>query len=278
VTHAEGLDFAADDRRGRDPLETVLSSLPAAGRAPFVLILVAERFDRRRRAYRVLSDKGVVVGVAPQSPQRLQARLEEEGRNLGIRVESGVAQVVWNRLGGSEPARLRHALDQLLLDAGPGGSVTVKRAEAVVPMDREAAIWAISDAIAGGDALRALGVLGLLIEQGHDALAINGFLASHYRALAKVAVLCRAGAARDEVIRASGLHPFRAAKMIDEIESARPGRLERALLAIDEADAILKSSSQGDGKATPGRWLEQLVLALIRGTRLRRPRGALPVV
>lgn len=282
VSHAETLDYGGEKAEGRrkkkggasadvadDPLEKLIESATGqGGPAPFVLIFVAERFDRRKRAYLHLAAAGAVVTVTPLDASRLQGYIEHAASAHGIRVDRGVAQRIWDRLGGAEAARLRQTADRLLLDAGPGGHLTVRHVEDVVPMDREAAVWAITDAVASEDLARCIGVLHLLLNQGTEPLAMVGFLASHYRSLMRVASGRARGLDAQAIADQTRLHPFRVKKMGDQLRHMRPGRLEQAVATLAEADTLLKASAMGAD--APARWMEQVLTALTRGRPLRR--------
>ena len=134
-------------------------------------------------------------------------------------------------------------------------------------MDREAAVWAITDAITEGDMSRCLAVLHLLLNQGTASLAMVGFLASHYRSLMQVQAAVEQGMDRGGVAKSTGMHPFRVGKMMAQLRGMRPGRIEIAVATLAEADTILKASSLGSD--APARWMEQVMLALTRGRPLR---------
>ena len=135
-------------------------------------------------------------------------------------------------------------------------------------MDREAAVWAITDAIAQRDLSRALSILHLLLEHGTEPLAIVGFLASHHRGLMQVAAARAEGLDKGQIAARTGLHPFRVGKMMIQFRDMRSSRLHRAVTAVAQADAILKRSKLG--RDAGGRWLEQLLVALSRGRPLRQ--------
>lgn len=262
--------------QGDDQLEILVATLdPDAPKPPFVLIFVAEHFDRRRRAFKTLSQAGAVVEVPPMTVPTLQGYLETEAAPWNIQIERHVAQTVWNRLGGTDAARLRQTADRLILDAGPRGQITVRMVEDSVPMDRDAAMWAITDAVADEDVLRALTVLHLMLgdatssERSAEAMKILGFLASQYNALLHVASGRARGKSEQQLAQDLGMHPFRLKNLFRQLQAMKPGRLEVALSAIDAFDQILKSSALGDAKVVITRWMEQLVIALARGVPLR---------
>ncbi len=278
ITHADTMEYGSARAGGRsrkrgsdltvDPLERLVNGLPKGGPAPFVLIFVAERLKRNERAYKHLAAAGAVVTVAALNPIRLQRYLEESGTRFDIKVDRGVGQRIWDRLGGGDGARLRQTADRLLLDVGQGGHLNVRRVEDVVPMDREAAIWAITDAISSGDTARCLGVLHLLLQQGTAPLAMVGFLASHYRSAMQVLSMKGQGLDRAGVAAATGIHAFRVGKMMGQLYNVRPETIEMAIATLAEADTVLKSSNLGSDAGA--RWMEQVLLALTRGRPLRK--------
>ncbi len=288
VTHADGLDFDKAPKRkprknakkkrapkGGDPLELLLTSLPTGGNPPIVIILQAERFDRRKRAFKELAARGAIVEVEPPSPRSLQAHIEEVARAHNIRVDRSVAQRLWDHLGGGDPARLRQTADRLLLDVGVGGHLTGAAVDDLVPFDRESQVWAITDAITARDITRALTVVHLLLEHGEHPLVIVGSLASHYRTLMRVDAVMQEGLHRpDDIASRLKLHPFRTRKLCEQLTRMRKGTLERAVQTVHEADLALKQTSIGDRKNAERRWIEQLLIALIRNRRLRVSRGA----
>ena len=288
VSHADKLEFDAGkakggarvksrkDLGGDDPLESLVESVRGlAGGPPFVLIFIAEHFDRRRRAWKAMAQVGTVVEVAPLTVQTLQTYLESEAETWRIRVERGVGQRMWDRLGGSDAARLRQTADRLLLDAGPEGVVTVRQVEASVPLDRDAAIWAITDALAEEDVTRALTVLHLMLDHASpsqrdgEVMRMMGFLSSHYLGMMRLASGWAQGQSDAHVAAESGLGPYRVKQMARQLRTMKTGRLELAVSAIDSADAILKSSGIGERRVAVTRWMEQLMLALARGVPLR---------
>ena len=292
ILHADGLAFAGPDAEegatkkkkaaSHDPLQAVIEGLEVTpGRPPFVLIVVADHIDRRRKVWKTLLQHGALVEVPLMTQSGLADYFAQEAKPLGITVGPGASDRIWERLGSTDPSRLRQSVDRLLLDAGPHGTVTTAMVDASVPVDRDASVFAISEALAKRDATRAITVLQLLLdhasatesERTAEVMKTFGMLSSHYQALVKIdAVLARRPNARaDDIAHATGLHPYRVGKMMFQLEQMRPGTLEQAIASLDQADTLLKSSAIGDRKLSTGRWLERLILALANGTPLRTP-------
>ena len=293
VLHADALAFAGSDAdeaptgrkkkaTGQDPLEAAIAALdPAPGRPPFVLIVVAERIDRRRKTWKLLMQHGALVEVPLMTVAMLQQYLTDEGKAFGIQTERSVAQRVWDRLGGSDPSRLRQTADRLLLDAGPRGTVTVAMVDASVPMDRDAGVFAITNAISQSDGTRAITVLHLLLEHASatesertgEVMRTFGMLNSHYSVMLKVhaALAKQPNAGQDQLAQMTGENPYRIRNFLPQLRAMRSGRLEQAIASLAAADTMLKSSAIGDRKLATSRWLERLLLSLAHGQPLRLP-------
>lgn len=287
VVHAEAMAFGEGKPKARskaakaeaelkgphDPLERALAAVNPDDRdPPFVLIVVTQSATPSGSAWSALGRAGAVVLIAPLTVSALQAYMAEIGAPFGIRIAPGAAQKMWDRLGGSDPARLRSTADRLILDAGPGGAVTLNSVEDNVPVDREAAVWAVTDAMDRRDVARAMTVLHLLLDSGGegdgDAIRTLGAIASQYVQLAAVSALVRQGASSLDCQRQLGLSPGRADNLMRQARSAKPGRTEHALRVLADLDRMLKSSRLGDRKQVGLRYTEQAVLAIVRGRDL----------
>lgn len=287
VVHAEALAFGEAKGRGKkakavdpadlDPIEMLLAKLGYDEVNPaYVLIFVASIVSPGSRAWSTLASAGALVEVAPMLVHTLQTYLEQQGAPYKVAIHLQAGQKIWDRLGGSDAARLRSTADRLLLDAGPKGNVTLAMIEDTVPMDREAAVFAITDAINGQDLMRALTVLNLMLEHAgpsareDESMKIMGYLASHYMLTAQVAALAAQGKHFTEIAQLLKAHEYRCQLMVQWVRNAKPGRLDTALRAIADADLMLKSSQLADRKTSGSRWLEQLITVLVRGQPLRR--------
>ncbi len=286
VIHCDDIAFGAAKAKGKkakeddgvDPLEALLLTMPAGqGDPPAVLIFVAEHVPRNGRFFKLVCQVGAVVEVAAMTTLTLQNYLEAQGAATRTRIERGVSQKIWDRLGGSDPARLRQTADRLLLDAGPDGTVTLQSVDLTVPLDRDAGAWVLTDAIASDDLQRCVTVLHLLLghvepsERDGEVLRILGFLSSHYQLMLQIQAHWALGRSDDETCAQLGLHPFRFKSIAGQLRASRPGRLEQAFATLETLDLMLKSTGMGDRKQATTRWLEQALMCLTRGTPLRLP-------
>ena len=270
VVNAEQLAWAASGGKNKpgDPLETLISKLDRGAPPQFVLIFRAAQVDRRKKAWKQLLERAVEVVVPAMTPQRLEEYLMTAASPFGIHVDRGVAQLVWDRLGGADPARLRQMADQLLLDVGPGGHLRRAHVEAVVPIDRDAEIFKLSEHLRSGDVQAAFAVLQLLLSQGEQPLRVVGFLSNHYRKLMRVGDALSRGTPQPQIAKDLGMHPYPVKLAAQQLSRMRPGLVALALHNTFVASEKMKSSRFGAADGAQARWLEQLVMALAKNRLL----------
>jgi DNA polymerase III delta subunit len=286
VVHADEMAFGEGRSKSRkaakertddgDLLEALLDSIdPDDPQPPCVLIVVAEHLHRGGRPFKALGRAGAIVEVPTASVDGLHEYLRDEGAAFGISVERGVAKKIWDRLGGSDAARLRQTANRLLLDAGPRGKVTVQMAEETVPAERDADVFALLNAVADQDPLRALHVLHLQLDLlsgsalEREANRIAGFLSSHTQLTVQVAALQAAGHSEGEITAALKISPGRYYALVRQLNQLPRGRAELNLSIAEALQIALHS-----GVADSVRWLEQALLAMLRGHPLRLPAAA----
>lgn len=283
VTHAETMVFDGGKGKGKarrgkakssvveaDPVERLLQQAETwQGPPPWVLIVVVENLRRDHNVFKTLARAGVVVEVAPFTKQALQTYLEKEGAKYKIKVDRSVGQIMWDRLGGGNAARLRNEADRLLLQVGPGGTISEALVLAEVPMDRDAATWALTGALREDDRVRAMTLVHMLVgsaqasDQVGRALGVLSGLTNYYRNLSSFLAMTKAGVPQAEIQFRLNQRDFGLRNLAAHGRKMRMGQLERALAAVVAADPLVKSS--------PVRWLERLVLALLRDEPLRVP-------
>lgn len=212
-----------------------------------VLVVTAERVDRRARWIKAFRDPAALVACDP--PRRLRevvAFVRDEARRAGLRLEPGAAEAL-AAATGPQLLLLRQELEKAALLAGPGASVSPDHVARSSSDLAEEQIFDLTDAIGEGRAPDALAALGRLLGQGAAPPALLGALAGHFRRL------LRAGHGE----RVKG-HPFAVEKAERHARRYSRVRLRACLAAIHEVDEVLKGRGAVDGRIA----LERLVIGL----------------
>jgi DNA polymerase-3 subunit delta len=201
------------------------------------LVLVATDVDRQRRVYKALQKHATIVECwGLRGTREGKTDLQEAGRAAeamvrqavsaaGQQIDVPAARLIAQR-AGTDIARLRADVERLLLYAAGKPKITLQDVQEVVSTETSQDDWAVTNAIARGDAAEALRQLGLAIEAGGVSYQILGQLAWFVR---------------------------------EKLTAREPKRVPRAVEALFRTDLELKSSG-GDPRVL----LERLVVELCR--------------
>jgi DNA polymerase III delta subunit len=202
------------------------------------LVLVAADVDRQRKVYKALQKHAVIVEClglrAGQDPKRVDLRqaarvaeqmVRQAVTEAGQQIDAPAAKLIADR-AGADIATLRADVSRLLLYAAGKPKITLQDVKEVVSAEATQDDWAVTNAIARGDAPEALRQLGLTLEGGGVSYQILGQLAWFVR---------------------------------EKMTAADPRRIKPAVEALFRTDLELKSSG-GDPRVL----LERLVVELCR--------------
>jgi DNA polymerase-3 subunit delta len=236
-----------DGRTGRgvgEALAGIVAGIDAA--SPSVLVVVAEKADRRARWPGAFDADAVVRCDPPRTQRELLAFVRQEAHRQGVALDAGAVELLAERIG-PQLLLLRREIEKAALLAAPGAALGRGEVAVATPSLAEAPIWDLTDAIGEGRAGEALRLLAQLLAVGAAPPVVLGSLASHFRRLLRL----RSGGA----IQAP---PFVLRKLDRQAQRYGPRRLTACLRAIHETDLALK----GAGALRPELALERLVMGL----------------
>jgi len=226
-------------------LEKALARVASEGTS--ILVVATAKVDKRQKWVKAFRDPAVRVDCdAPTRSRELGQFLAREAERQGVRLETGAADLLAERIG-PQLLLLRQEIEKASLLAGEGAPIERRHIEQSVASVAEEPVWDLTDAIGQGRGADAIALLARMMNQGAAAPAVLGALASHFRKLVRV------GAGES----VSG-PPFVVRKLEDQARRLPPRRLVACLRAIHRADVELK----GGSALSPERALEQLVLGL----------------
>jgi DNA polymerase-3 subunit delta len=250
----------------------VLDALAAYAEAPLdsaVLVLAAERIDRRLKVWKVLEAAGVLVDCGHPDEHSLSKRLEEMAEAAGVAFEPGAAEVLIE-LAGNDLGVLEGEVAKLAAFVGPGRRVGPEAVhEVVAARGGDHSVFAWVDAVAERRAAAALVDLGRLLAAGEEPLRLLALLARQVRLIWGAKALAARGASAREV--AEHLVPrarFLAPKLLAQARGFSEAELAAIHDGLVEADLALKSSPASERLV-----LERLVLAICRPRRPPRTGG-----
>jgi DNA polymerase III subunit delta len=226
-----------------------------------VLLCTADKFDGRRKFFQDFKKCGAVFEFKKIYDNQLPAFVREQARASGRSfTEEGLA--LFCRRVGVNLREVHGELVKLFAYVGDSKLVDVAEVRAIVVDSRIDSIFDLTDAIGGGKAQQALGLLQRLLAEGGVPLVLLAMITRHFRQLWKIRELLDHGHPSREIGSRLRVNPYFLEGLIRQSRSFPVTRYRPAFEKFLLTDQALKSSG-----AHPAALLEQLVLELAGGVR-----------
>ncbi|MFM9061210.1 MAG: DNA polymerase III subunit delta [Bacteroidota bacterium] len=211
-----------------------------------VFLYRGKNLDRRKKAYKTLEQKGLVVQSDPLKDKALDAWLDETVIQRGYLLNPK-AKALLLEFVGNNPELLASEIEKLSLNLPQGQSIEPEHIEKFVGISREYNVFELQDALGEQDASRAL---RLAVYLGQQPKASNfslplcvGTLYAFYQ---KVALVHDTQDSNPQALASLlGVHPYFVTAYRKYARSLRPQRIRRCLRILMEYD--LKSKGMGQG-------------------------------
>jgi DNA polymerase-3 subunit delta len=209
-----------------------------------VLVFEATALDQRKKLFKTLNEKTLVVSVAlDKEPEDREAAAAmtalHMARELGIELTRDAADELAASCNG-DLARIRNELVKLATYAGDGRQITRADVEALVVSAKKYSVWQLADMLASRQRARALEFLDSLLREGEQPAGLVGAMAWMYRKLIEAQEL-PAHLSGWQVARQLGMRPEAAELALRQSRKIPRPRLLEGLAVLYEADNRLKS-------------------------------------
>jgi DNA polymerase-3 subunit delta len=230
--------------------------------ATTILVLVGEHFHGNAGWVRAAKDAGYYFHFAPPSGRDLDAWVERAAHKQGLDLAPAARRVLCE-LVGSDLRALQADLEKLgLLQESRGRPVTAEELPELVMDQADLEVFEVTDAIAAGDAARAMRAWQRLQTWGRDAYELTPLVIAHLRRTVAVAAALGDGKRIDEVASETGLNPWMVRNKIkpqaESLDRSACTRLLDTCLACERA--------QKSRPVPPELAFEQLLLATATST------------
>lgn len=242
----------------RDALGRYLESPGDTG----VLLLVGNTFDARLKISKLIQRVGEVTKCEVTRQFRTAAWLAERAGVRDKRIEPAAVRALAD-LVGNDLAVLDNEIEKLSLYAGSAPTITNEHVVALVGLQRDETVFGITDAIADGDARRAMQIWEQTwtMDASAPARAVGG-LAWGLRRLIDAKTAVMAGQPIEALARKTWTDPQRLRSRLDRWSL---DALQRQLDALLGADLAIKT-----GVSTPARAIERFIVEQCHRTRERK--------
>ncbi|NOQ46554.1 MAG: DNA polymerase III subunit delta, partial [Desulfobulbaceae bacterium] len=175
-----------------DPAELLQKILTAGIPTANVLILLSEEVDKRKRLFKLLKDKYVIIDVSVDTGSSARAQKEQKSvlhelvqktlAEMGKTMAPPVTEQLFERVG-FHPVGVVMETEKLALFIGDRKQINREDLDAIVGRTRQEALFELTGALGEHNLERALLIAGRLQENGIHALAVVATLRNYARTL-----------------------------------------------------------------------------------------------
>lgn len=222
------------------------------------LLLIAEKIDSRRKFFQQFKKNGVVFKFDPLTDREIPDFVRREAQQRGIRIGREALDLLCSLVSNSLH-EIEGELDKLMLYIGERREIGVADVEAIVSRGRSESIFALGEAIAKGDLIRALTLVRRFAAASEPPLLVLNLITGHYRLLWKIRALDSRQCAAADIARQVGRPPFIVPRLLEQARRFSRRHFMAAYALFIDTDLAMKSRG-GDAEAL----LELMVIRLIR--------------
>lgn len=218
-----------------------------------ILVLIGE--GGRVKLAPDVKKNGTVIALEAPKGRRLISWIRQRGTEHGLKLDERGA---WALLDAVGPLLrdLDAALQQLLVQYGPGSRAGANEVRSAFPRLADERIFVLTDAIGERRTAVVMGTLRRLLEQGDEPLVLFGSVVAHVR---RMLIAHRYADAGPKALGdALGMPDWRAKRLYEQAQSYREDELVAALTILSETDLEMKG-----GDMPPDLALERAVIRIV---------------
>ncbi len=218
------------------------------------LVFTAETLDKRKKAFKKLSEASVLVELKRPYDNQLLDWIDYLAFRQGLKVAREAAALL-KQFVGTNLTELNNELGKLKDYLGERTTIEPKDVLQVVSQTRVDRIFDLTDAIGRRDRATALHTLANLLEHGQSEVGVLAMITRHFRILSNLKDGQREGLAGTRLLAKAGIPNFLLNQYMEQIRHWDDSKIERTFNVLQDTDRALKSSS------VPSHvWLENFVL------------------
>jgi DNA polymerase-3 subunit delta len=227
-----------------DALEGALKDLP-----PDTTVAFFAREESRLQAPKRLHDSVRKAGgdISPEQsvkPWELPKWVIARARELGLELAPDAARGLISQVGDRQQRLLRE-LEKLALEFGAGTSIDAATVEDLTARSAERRVWALADALVGGDAEVATRLYVALRAQGERVPGLLYWMAQRIRTAHEVAQAIEDGEPIAQVKRRLRMPSRAADRLLNDARQAGADRLRRAIEELADLELASRGGSTG---------------------------------
>ncbi len=205
-----------------------------------ILVFLTPGADRRRRLFKLIDKKGVVVECASLKGDTLAAWIRRKAERMGKKIDRAAVERLL-LAGDHDLYYLSNELEKYGLYLGDEeDTITADTVETLFSGDLQGNVFKLADALAEGRLAGAQELLDLLLKRREQPLLIFFMLTRHYRMLMQAYSLLEEERGGD-LASTLGVQPFVVRKLKEQTARYDRLALEEAMLALQKTDYQIKT-------------------------------------
>jgi len=244
---------------------TSLAALATANPESTTLaVIVDEELPKTHELVIAAQQHGKVLYFAPPTGATLEKWINQRVKSEGVAITSDAARLLATLAVGNLRI-LASEINKLATYVGQRQTISVDAIRLLVPDNREARIFDLTDQLAASNRAAALNIMHELLQDGQQPLAILPMITRQIRILLQVKDLAERGLRSGEIAASAGVAPFLVEKTIGQARRFSFAQLESAHRGCLRVDTALKRS-----RMTPELALDLLIIEFGQ-TTINRP-------
>lgn len=225
-----------------------------------VLVLVANRIDKRTRLYKAVDKTGQVAEYAAPKRGEYPSLVQSMFKARGIDITRDGAQALLEAVG-QNLQRLGTEADKIAAYVGSAGTVDREQVLDAVAQTAVLPIWALTDALSARDFESCVRVARALQADNTSVHALHAMSVRHIRALLSAKALSARGAGMRDMMSLMRMPDWKVRNTLREAERFETEELIGALRGAAHSEAEMKTSP-----VEPGLVLERWMATVCRPT------------
>ncbi len=218
------------------------------------LVLVADKVDKRKKAFKKLSEASTIVELQRPYENQLPMWIEYIGAKRGLKLSPDALSLI-RQFIGTNLSEIYNELGKLKDFLGDRTQVEADDVLRVVYRSRIDSVFDLANSIGRGDRAGALVSLAQLLESGQNEVGALALIARHFRILSVLRESSKAGMTGQKLSTKAGVPHFFLQEYMGQLRTWSDSKLEKTMLALRETDRALKSSPLSSHI-----WLENFVI------------------
>lgn len=218
------------------------------------LVLVADKIDKRKKSFKRLEEKAVVVELSRPYENQLGQWIEYIGAKHGLSVQPEAVALL-RQLIGASLTELNNEILKLRDFLGERKVVESEDVLKVVSRSRVDSVFELTNAIGRKDRATALQTLAHLLEQGQNEVGAVAMIARHLRILSVVRDGVKEGLPTGKLCVKAGIPQFFLKDYQSQARVGSDDKINRTVHALKDTDKALKSSP-----VSAHIWLENFII------------------